>query len=188
MKQIALKTVGLVFLLLGTFFSAEVTKVETVTVNALTTMTLAFELDDEYKFSGSLSIAGGSNNDVDFWVTDPGGVKILDLGRVSQERGFEFEARANGTYVLHFSNTFSLLASKNVTLTYDVEKPRLGMEPFVLAWGALIAVCIVVVIAAVVLSMRKPKQEDTKSPEPPTPKESKHTQYLFKQVILIALG
>ena len=188
MKEIALKTVGLVFLLLGTFFSAEATRVETVTVNALTTMTLAFELDDEYKFSGSLSIVGGSNNDVDFWVTDPGGVKILDLGRVSQERGFEFEARANGTYVLHFSNTFSLLAAKNVTLTYDVEKPTLGMEPFVLAWGALIAVCIAAVIAAVVLSMRKPKQEDTKSPEPPTPKESKHTQYLFKQVILIALG
>lgn len=81
-------------------------------------------------------MVGGSNNDVDFWVTDPVGAKILDLGRASQERTFEFEAKANGTYVLHFSNTFSLIASKNVTLTYDVEEPsELGMEPFVLAWG-----------------------------------------------------
>lgn len=117
-------------------------------------------------------MVGGSNNDVDFWVTDPVGAKILDLGRVSQERTFEFEAKANGTYVLHFSNTFSLIASKNVTLTYDVEEPsELGMEPFVLAWGALITVCIVVVIAAVVVSVKKPKQEDKKSSEPPKPPE-----------------
>jgi len=172
MKHVAVKTVIMVLLLLGTFLSAEATKVETVTVNALTTTTLAFELNDENRFSGSLSIVGGSNNDVDFWVTDPLGAKILDMGRVSQGGTFEFDAKANGTYVLHFSNTFSLLTPKNVTLTYDVEEPsRLGIEPFVLAWGALIAVCIVVVAVAIMLSMRKPKQEN-KSAEPPKSQEA----------------
>ena len=76
MKHVAAKTVVLVVLLLGTFLSADATEVETVTVNALTTTTLAFALNDTNRFSGSLSIVGGSNNDVDFWVTDPFGTKI----------------------------------------------------------------------------------------------------------------
>lgn len=81
MKQVCFNIVALVFLLFGPFLSAEATKVETVTVNALTTTTLTFQLRDENKFSGALSVVGGSNNDVDFWVTDPAVPKFLTWGK-----------------------------------------------------------------------------------------------------------
>jgi hypothetical protein len=82
--------------------------------------TLTFNLSNGDKVSGSISITGGSSNDVNFYVTNPSGAKIYDAGRVTDGTSFAFTADTSGAYILHFDNSFSLLSAKQVTVSYDV--------------------------------------------------------------------
>lgn len=102
------------------FSSAKASEVKTIQVSPGYDQIITFNLSARQKFTGSLAISGGSGNDIDFWVADPQGKIILDLGRVSQGKSFEFNTQASGTYTFHFSNTFSSISSKIVSLTYDV--------------------------------------------------------------------
>ena len=82
--------------------------------------TLTLNLNNGDKVSGSISITGGSSNDVNFYVTNPSGAKIYDAGRVTDGTSFAFTADTSGAYILHFDNSFSLLSGKQVTVSYDV--------------------------------------------------------------------
>jgi len=73
------------------------------------------------RFNGKLSISGGFENDIDFWVTDPTNNNISSKERVIHSEEFEFVANKNGTYVLHFDNSFSDIIGKTVALTYTLE-------------------------------------------------------------------
>jgi hypothetical protein len=101
-------------------------QVETANVNPGSETTLTFNLESGQTFSGSLSISGGSGNDVNFRVTNPQGVTIVNLGRVSGGTSFSFTAESAGAYTLHFDNGFSLFSSKTVVTTYDVSSPKIG--------------------------------------------------------------
>jgi len=100
---------------------AYATQIETMTVNAGEEGIFTINLNEGDKFSGSISVSGGSGNDIDFWVTDPNGNTIVNSGRVSQGRTFDFTAQKNGAYSLHFDNGFSVFSSKFVSLSYDIE-------------------------------------------------------------------
>jgi hypothetical protein len=74
-----------------------------------------------YKITGSFQVTGGSGNDIKFWITDPEGNTILNLGTVSKGTSFDFTASKSGIYILHFDNSFSLISSKVVSLTYNLD-------------------------------------------------------------------
>jgi hypothetical protein len=150
------------------FSFVKASNVETVQVGALSEQMLIFNLQTGQKFTGSLAISGGSGNDIDFWITEPQGTTILNLGRVSQGRSFDFTAQASGAYTFHFSNGFSLLSSKTVSLTYDVGLPSiLGIDSgqFLIIIGVVAALLVVIVALAVALNRRK-RASKTNQPPP----------------------
>lgn len=100
-------------------------EVETIVVPAGYMQTLTVNLDKGAKFTGSLSIAGG-NNDINFWIANPTGDHIIPKQGVSVGKSFQFEAESNGGHTLNFDNSFSLITSKTVTLTYKIENPVLA--------------------------------------------------------------
>ncbi|MFQ6086813.1 MAG: emp24/gp25L/p24 family protein [Candidatus Bathyarchaeia archaeon] len=77
---------------------------------------ISLRVDDEV--SGSISVIGGSNNDIDFYITDPDGEAVVPKERVGV-KDFRFTASKEGTYELHFDNSFST-DRKTVTFNYDV--------------------------------------------------------------------
>jgi hypothetical protein len=120
-----------------------------------------FNLDELDKFTGSIAITGGSGDDVDFYVTDPHGSRIVDLGRVSQGTSFDFTAQDSGAYTLHFDNSFSLFSSKVVTLSYDIENPILPNGDNFVLWiiaGAIIIGVVLIGIAVYVYIRSKQNQ------------------------------
>lgn len=170
MKRILVSIV--VILLLGFAFSVvSASQVTSVQVSPGQEQMLTYNLQSGDKFTGSLSISGGSGNDIDFKVTDPQGTTVVGLGRVSQGRSFEFTAQESGAYTLHFDNSFSLISSKAVTISYDISKPILGggfdSNSLVIIIGVIIIV-IVIVVLAVGLSRRKNTQRTNLPPPPPS--------------------
>jgi hypothetical protein len=148
---------------------ARAANVHTINVDVLSWYTLTYNLNNGQRFSGSLSITGGSN-DINFWVTDPVGTTILGLGRVTQGRSFEFTAQKDGAYILHFDNSFSWFATKTVTLTYDIGSPTvLGLDPFALI--IILAVAALIIIGAVGYNQER-KRRITQTP-PPDPQPVK---------------
>jgi len=164
----ALGITAFLFLVFVTTF-VKASQVEVVQVDPLTQKMLTFNLNDGQKFTGSLAVSGGSGNDIDFWITDPQGTTILNLGRVSQGKTFEFTAQGSGAYTFHFSNTFSLFSSKTVNLSYDIGNPILGGIDFglLLIIIAVIILAIALVVLAIVLSHRK---STSKTDQPPPQK------------------
>ena len=65
----------------------------------------------EYRFTGDL--------DINFELIDPLGAQLGRLSRVEHLNG-DVTAAVKGVYTLRFDNSFSLLTSKNIDLTYRV--------------------------------------------------------------------
>jgi hypothetical protein len=152
------------------FSFVKASSVETVQVGALSEQMLIFNLSNGQKFTGSLAISGGSGNDIDFWITEPQGTTILNLGRVSQGRSFDFTAQASGAYTFHFSNGFSLISSKTVSLTYDVGLPSIfgiDLGQFLIIIGVVVILLVVIVALVVALNRRK-RTSKTNQPPPTT--------------------
>jgi hypothetical protein len=163
-------TLGITAILLSVVaFSVKASSVETVQVGALSEQMLIFNLKTGQKFTGSLAVSGGSGNDIDFWVTDPQGTTILNLGRVSQGKSFDFTAQTSGAFTFHFSNSFSLLSSKTVSLTYDIGLPSV----FGIDFGTLliiigVVVILLFVIVALAVALNRRKRTSKTNPPPPT--------------------
>lgn len=104
-----------------------------------------------------------------FWITDPQGTTILNQSRVSQGTTFEFTAQSSGAYTLHFDNSFSIISSKTVIYTYDVNLPTV----FGIDLGLLLIIIVVVVILliaivalAVALSHKKRTSRTNQNTQP----------------------
>ena len=165
---LSLGLTAILFLAIGLSF-ANASNVEVIQVDALTEKTLTFNLNNGQKFTGSLAVSGGSGNDIDFWVTDPQGTKIVDLGRVTQGKTFQFTAQTSGAYAFHFSNGFSLLSSKTVDLTYDIGLPSIfGIDlEFLLIIIGVVVSFLLLVLGLVVMRYRKKNLSKTNQPPPP---------------------
>ena len=148
----------IIILLSVVAFSVEASSVNTVQVGPLSDQMLIFNLETGQKFTGSLAISGGSGNDIDFLIADPQGTTIVNMGRVSQGRNFDFTAQESGAYTFHFSNSFSLLSSKTVSLTYDIGLPSVfGVDigQLLIIIGVVVILLAVIVALSVALHRRK---------------------------------
>jgi hypothetical protein len=164
MKHIWVQIVSIVLSLIILSSLANAANVRTVQVNALSWVTLTYNLDSGQAFSGSLSITGGGN-DIDFWVTNPEGTTILGLGRITQGKSFEFTAQKNGAYVLHFDNSFSWFTAKTVTLTYSIGTPTVfGFDPLTLMMTVAFIAALVILGAFVYVQQRKKRTTQTPPP------------------------
>ena len=127
---------------------------ETFTVSPLSTVVRTVGLSEGDKVSGSITVSGGTGNDIDFYVTDPNGTTILHYDRATQT-SFSFTASTTGTYTMHFDNRFSLLSSKSVTLDHTITKAILGLAPEV--FYLLVIIIVIVILAVVVFAIRRKK-------------------------------
>lgn len=156
----------LLFTVIGTASIVYASHVETFTVDAGYSQLFTLNLSDKDKISGSISVSGGSGNDINFWVTNPQGAKILDFGRVSQGTSFQFTADGSGAYTLHFDNGFSLLSSKVVTLSYDAQTLVSNTVGSVI-W-IVVAVVVILVIALIAIGIYVAvKRSGNRPPNPP---------------------
>ena len=99
---------------------------------------ISLKVEDEV--SGRISVVGGSNNDIDFYITDPNGEAVVPKERVNV-KDFRFTASKEGTYKLNFDNTFSTEA-KTVSFNYDVRHYIFGIpqEDFLVFVVMIVAV------------------------------------------------
>ena len=91
---------------------------QTISVEAGQEEVKSISLKIEDEVSGRISVIGESSDDIDFYITDPNGEAVVPKERVSV-KDFRFTALKEGTYELHFDNSFSTEA-KTVTFNYDV--------------------------------------------------------------------
>ena len=144
MKYHIFGVIALAIALLASITLTNAANVETINVNPMGMTSFTINLDVGQNFSGSMSILGGSNNDINFYVRNPVGNTIIDLGRVSQGDTFEFTAEMNGAYILYFENNLSTFSSKTVTLTYDLSLPLIfGVDPLILIFLVFILLIII---------------------------------------------
>ncbi len=107
---------------------------------------ISLKVDDEV--SGRISVIGGSNNDINFNITDPDGEAVVPKERVIV-KDFRFTASKEGTYRLHFDNSFST-DRKTVTFNYDVRHYIFGIpqEDFLVFVVMIVAVIGLVLFVA----------------------------------------
>lgn len=154
-KKFVLSFLLVAFLTTSIFGIAVASETKTINVGAGYLGTLAFNLDSGQTLSGSISISGGSGNDVNFYATNPQGATILNSGRVSGGTSFSLTAESSGAYTLHFDNSFSIFSSKTVTVSYDVKSPSIintgGIDTnLLLMIGAVVLISIIVILVVVV--------------------------------------
>ncbi len=120
---------------------------ETFTVPPSWQTTRAVSLKEGDSVTGSITVSGGSGNDINLYVTDPNGNTILRYNRATRT-SFSFSASMTGTYKMHFDNSFSIISSKSVTLDYSVKTSILGIpqDMFLRLVGAIVIIGIVVVL------------------------------------------
>lgn len=149
-----MKKIVLILLILLSFsLIVGVVRAETFTVPPLQEIARSVGLSNGDKVSGSLSVVGGSGNDINFYVTDPNENIILRYDRVTQTI-FSFSVSMTGTYTMYFDNSFSIFSSKSVTLDYTVTKSIAGIpqEVFLIL---LVIIVVVIIAVAVFLARRK---------------------------------
>jgi hypothetical protein len=100
------------------------------------------------RVSGRISVIGESDNNIDFYITDPNEEVILQKERVSV-KDFRFTASKEGTYTLHFDNSFSA-DRKTVTFNYDIRHYIFGIpqEDFLVFLIMIVAVIGLVLFVA----------------------------------------
>ncbi len=101
MKKIkALKCAILVALLIMPLMalSASATTVPVFSVSSLSQLPIV--LPAETTFNGSISVS----ETLRFWVSDPNGAQIVNLGLIDKPTAFSFTSQQTGNYTLNFEN------------------------------------------------------------------------------------
>lgn len=124
MKRTIQASVVIMLSVLFTSF-AYATESETFTLATNTDAFWTFNLHEGSRVTGSISIQGGTQNDLAVWVTDPVGANVLNLGVVRQECSIDFVANQSGAHRLYFNNGGGALADgeKIVSVSYNIENP-----------------------------------------------------------------
>jgi len=94
-------------------------QVEAVNVPAGSVSTLTVNLQSGDVVSGSISITGGSGDDIDFSIKDPSGNEVFTKRRVAKGGTFSFTATQAGAYSMVFDNSMSLVSTKLVQVSYN---------------------------------------------------------------------
>lgn len=99
-------------------FSVPDYQAKTVTVPARTRYTLSFDQMRPRMVIEGYFVVQDANLDIGFTVKDPSGVSNLQLNRVSGRYDFRVPVQREGTYLLVFDNSYSMLTSKLLTVYY----------------------------------------------------------------------
>ena len=111
--KISISLVSSLLLVLAiTTLSASATTIPAFTLSAQSSQ-LKYTLPAETTFNGSISTTGT----IRFWVSDPNGFQIVNLGLIDQEATFSFVAQQAGNYTLNFEN--DLPNPIQVTFSYE---------------------------------------------------------------------
>jgi hypothetical protein len=97
-----------------TTLSAFATKVPTFAVSPMSTSQIPIVLPTGTTFNGSISTTGT----VRFWVNDPNGAQIVNLGLIDNTAKFSFVLQQNGNYTMNFENDQPNADSVQVTLSF----------------------------------------------------------------------
>jgi hypothetical protein len=136
-----------VFLVLNTSIVNAVSR--TIRIEAGEKKTESVYLNVNSVISGKLNAIGDSNSEIDFYITGPDGKTVLSKERITV-KNFRLTAAKEGTYTLHFDNSFST-ERKTVTYNYDVRHYIFGMpqEDFLVLLVMIIATIGIVLFAAI---------------------------------------
>lgn len=118
MTNIVLLLVGLVLLLSYSIETAYAYSTTTITVPAGNKYTLYADLNAGDRFQVSISVSGGTNDDVYLLVTDPNDNTLIS-GRVVQQYSTEIVADVAGRYNFQFDNSVSVVSDKYVSFSYQ---------------------------------------------------------------------
>jgi hypothetical protein len=154
-KQVLLSTLTIVLLL--SLVTLAYCTTQTFSVPKLTEYTTTLSFNQNDYISGSIVVAGGVSNAINFYITDPKGNNVVSHNDVTQV-SFSFTASTTGNYTVYFDNRDGLFA-KSVTFNCSDKTAVLGLpqDTFILLL-AIIIVIIVVVIAVLLLLRRRPKE------------------------------
>jgi hypothetical protein len=114
MKKIkVLTSIAITALLITSFMAlfASATTLPAITLSASSAQ-LPIMLPAGTMFNGSISTTGT----VRFWVNDPNGAQIVNLGLIDKTGAFSFVTNQNGNYTINFEN--DLTNSIQVTFSY----------------------------------------------------------------------
>ena len=140
-----LKVMKIMLILTGTLISPVSGESINITVNAGAQETVPInDLKVGYIITGSVTVSGGGN-EIKFWVIDPDGNQVINLGIIIRGKSFEFTTQKNGAYYLRFDNREST-ALKNVIISYDVQMNSNTPNPYLLEKIILILVLITFLI------------------------------------------
>jgi hypothetical protein len=121
---------------------------QTIVVEAEHEIVEPISLNAEDEISGRISVVGGANDDIDFYITSPTGEAVMPKEKVSV-KDFRFTASRGGTYELHFDNSLST-ERKTVSFNYDVRHYIFGIpqEDFLVFLVMIVAMMGLVLFAA----------------------------------------
>ena len=144
---------SLLLVLAITTLSASATTIPTFTLSAQSSQ-LKYTLPAGTTFNGSISTTGT----IRFWVSDPNGFQIVNLGLIDQEATFSFVAQQAGNYTLNFENdlpnpvqvTFSYETNPDISTNNSTSIPLVYLT-------IPIAIAVIGSVLIIVLARRKRK-------------------------------
>jgi len=79
----------------------------------------SFNLDEGDTLTIEFEVILGGNKDIDLYIENSNGVKVADYGRVITGTIY-FNAPSYDTFRVYFSNSFSIITSKTVEISFDI--------------------------------------------------------------------
>lgn len=140
---------------------------ERIVVGAGDSESLRFYLDDGDRIQFWISVSGGSNDDVDFFLRNPNG-GLINQGRIYASFNDEITASQSGNYQFEFENDFSLISTKYVNFDYEIIKKPIFVPTssstsggFIagVEWMILVVIIIAIIIPIAVWKSRKKKKD-----------------------------
>jgi len=182
----------LILFVASLFVPVALAEVVTFTVPPLSYQTYRVTVSSGDRVTGSVSVSGGSGNDVDFRIIDPSGNQIASYGRITYKT-FEFTSSSGGTYQFVFDNSFSLISSKSVTFEYTVHKMGLvpsewlggSLAPIVAVAGVVILIAVGIGIISSLAARAQPRPEAQYS-YPPPPAQQYNCPHCSRPLVFVS--
>lgn len=180
MKQTSL---FLAFCLISFLFSYGIpnsyAEFQTIQINPSETKYLSVFLNQGDTIQYSMSISGGSGNDVNFVIQDPDSNTLMKI-RVSGSYNGELTSNTSGNYQFSFGNTFSILSSKQVQFTYSITSPASSNQ--IATNNAIVGFVflIVIIVIPITVGIYVYKRRKRKSVKPTFDDTTKYDEELRK--------
>ena len=127
---------------------------------------LVIYLDQGDTIQFSVSVVGGSGDDIDLTIENPN-FETVSKARISGSYNYGFTSDLSGNYKFSFGNTFSIISSKEVEFSYDVTKPAQGgsysTSSTIVGLVVFIAIIVVPIVVGISLYKKRKKKESLKT-------------------------